>query len=87
MTTTRAGWFVSVPAMLNRIRVEGHGFLTDHDVKALAGHEDGRLVQLLVRAGGCRFVCASQDVLHLTRALEAVGDYVRDVSLPAGDVR
>ena len=74
----------TVATMLSRIRTDTHGYLTDHDVKALADHENGRLVQLLVRAGGCRFVCASQDVLHLTRALEAVGDYVRDVSLPAG---
>jgi hypothetical protein len=57
-----------------------NGFLTDADVEILAGHN--RLCQVLVRCGSCRFVCAAQDVKHLVGAVEAVGDYVRDVSLP-----
>lgn len=60
------------------------GFLTQDEVELLAGREDGRLVQVLVRCGGKRFVCAAQDAPGMIEAVEAAGDYVRDVSLPAG---
>lgn len=59
------------------------GFLSEADVKGLSAAPDGRLVQVLVRAGSCRFVCAAQDVAHLEACLTAGGDYIRDVSLPA----
>ncbi len=78
---------VSIPALLEHIRLDSHGFLTPHDVRVLAHHDEGRLVQLLVRCGGRRFTCAAQDVEGLISAIEAVGDYLRDVSLPAGERR
>lgn len=67
-----------------------HGFYTAADVANLGACPRHRLWQVLVRAGSCRLVCAAQDVEHITRCLEAGGDYVRDVSEPArnrnGDV-
>lgn len=63
-----------------------HGFLCADDVAVLAADDATRLVQLVVRCGGCRFVAAAQDVAFLIRAVEGAGDYVRDVSLPAGSV-
>jgi hypothetical protein len=39
---------------------------------------------VLVRCGGCRFLCGAQDVAHLIAIITAdARDYVRDVSLPA----
>lgn len=61
-----------------------HGFLTETEVAALAGRESTRLTQVLVRCVRCRFTCAAQDAARLIAAVEASGDYVRDVSLPAG---
>lgn len=58
------------------------GFLRDTDVDEL--QQIDRLCQVLVRCGGCRFVCSAQDVAHLERCIEAGGDYVRDVSFPTG---
>lgn len=60
------------------------GFMTMDDVAELA--KEDRLRQLLVRCGGCRFMCAAQDVAHLAGIIDASdSDYVRDISLPAGD--
>lgn len=53
-------------------------FLTDKTLPELV--KLARLCPVLVRAGGCRFMCAAQDVPHLERCLKAGGDYVRDVS-------
>lgn len=39
--------------------------------------------QVLVRCGGRRFVCAAVDVRFMMDAVEAKGDYVRDLSFPA----
>ena len=61
-----------------------HGFLTETEVAALTRRESTRLTQVLVRCGGSRFTCAAQDAARLIAAVEASGDYVRDVSLPAG---
>ena len=63
--------------------VECGGFLGTAGLAVVA--QEDRLRQLLVRCGGCRFVCAAQDVTHLIECVVAGGDYVRDVSLPAGD--
>jgi hypothetical protein len=54
-------------------------FLTDKTLPELAAI--ARLCPVLVRAGGCRFICGAQDVDHLERCLKAGGDYIRDVSL------
>ena len=74
---------LSVPTLLARVQRERFGFFLDTDIELLARDPEGRLTQVLVRCGGCRFVCAAQDVKHLTAAVESIGDYVRDVSIPA----
>lgn len=60
-----------------------YGFITSpaqlNELKRL-----DQLCQLLVRCGGCRFLCAAQDVEHLMTCIVAGGDYVRDVSFPVG---
>lgn len=63
-----------------------HGFLRPAEVEALAASDADRLTRILVRCGGCRFVAGAQDVAFLIRAVEAAGDYVRDCSLPIGEV-
>lgn len=74
---------LDIDALLSRVRDDNNGFFADTDITALSNHPDGRLVLVLVRAGGCRFLCPAQDVAHLQRCLEAGGDYLRDVSIPA----
>lgn len=73
-------------SILRRAQVERMSFLTAEEVVLVAACEETRLFQLLVRCGGCRFVCAAQDVAHLIRCVEAGGDYVRDVSVPASAI-
>lgn len=41
-----------------------------------------RLRPVLVRMGGCRFTAPAQDARKIIDALEAAGDYCRDVSYP-----
>lgn len=67
---------------IQRINNETCGFLRDTDMPELIALD--RLCQVLVRCGGCRFLCAAQDVEHLIKCVEAGGDYVRDVSFPVG---
>lgn len=55
------------------------GFITTHDVDELVRLH--RLCPVLVRCGGKRFTCAVQDVKAMIAAVEAAGDYVRDVSV------
>ncbi len=61
---------------------EQGGFIQVNQVDALKGWN--RLMPVLVRCGGCRFTCPIQDLETLTGYVEQAGDYVRDVSLPAG---
>ena len=72
-------------ALVARVLQDAGGFLTQSEVALLAGHLSSRLTQLLVRCGGCRFVCAAQDVRHLITLVESGSDdgpeYVRDVSV------
>jgi hypothetical protein len=58
------------------------GFLTEATLPELIKLD--RLHPCLVRCGGCRFTCAAQCVPHLMKCVDAGGDYVRDVSIPAG---
>lgn len=58
------------------------GFLTEFDITQLV--EIDRLCPVLVRCGGGRFTCGAQDVVHFMTCVQAGGDYVRDVSFPAG---
>ena len=60
------------------------GFLTEYDVVTLL-HDHFQVVRLLpvlVRCGGARFTCALQDLSHMKGAIESVGDYIRDISIP-----
>ena len=75
---------LDVDAMIARVNRDAYGFMTAAEVAILAAHPEGRLVRVLVRCGSCRFVCAAQDVMHLIGAVESIGDYVRDCSIPAG---
>jgi hypothetical protein len=70
--------------MMNKLQqfIRDNPYLTDKTLPELVKLE--RLAQVLVRCGGCRFVCAAQDVGHIVAALENAGDYVRDVSWPVG---
>lgn len=76
MTTTLANF------ILNQ---EPNGyFLVDATLEKLI--EIDRLAQVLVRCGGCRFICSAQDVAAMEKNITAGGDYVRDVSFLATDV-
>jgi hypothetical protein len=58
------------------------GFLTSADIPVLMSMD--RLFPVLVRCGSCRFQCGVQYVEHMIQCIVAGGDYVRDVSFPAG---
>lgn len=60
------------------------GFLLNADIAELVKLD--RLCPVLVRCGGCRFTCGAQDAKHIMAAIELAGDYVRDVSFPAGSL-
>ena len=68
---------------LCKVRNQGFFLLAD-DMPHLIACD--RLHQVLVRCNGCRMVVAAQDVEHVLAVVEASKlDYVRDVSLLAGD--
>jgi hypothetical protein len=60
------------------------GFITDKQLPQLI--ELDRLQPCLVRCGGVRFECGAQYLTAMLAMVEASGDYVRDVSIPAGDM-
>ena len=60
------------------------GCITEELVEDLMLHEEGRKLQVLVRCGGKRFICPADCLASMIAAVEADGDYVRDVSIPAG---
>jgi hypothetical protein len=69
--------------ILGEAKARNGGFLTKADVADLVKVD--RLYQVLIRCGGCRFICAVQDVDHLVGIIDRDGkDYVRDVSIIAG---
>ena len=77
-------------AILSRVVKKQGGFLAPADVRELTKRD--RLRQVLVRCGCGRFVCAAQDAQHFISIIErdydigkAGADYIRDVSLLAGD--
>lgn len=57
-----------------------HGFIELEDLRVLA-HEK-RLTPVLLRFGACRCTCPAQDAEHIIEALNAFGDYCRDISIP-----
>jgi hypothetical protein len=68
-------------ALVARVKRDSSGYLTSTELAALRAVEPQRLTQVLVRCGTCRFTCAIQDTAFLIAAVEAHGDYMRDVSL------
>lgn len=70
-----------------RIANEQAGFLTiAGDLAVLAADPETRLRAVLVRCGACRFTAPADQAAHLIAIITREGsDYVRDVSLPAGD--
>jgi hypothetical protein len=60
------------------------GFITANQMPDLIALD--RLHPVLVRCGGGRFTCGAQDVAHFIKCVEAGGDYVRDVCVPAGSI-
>ena len=71
-------------AVIARVKRDRMGFCDEQEVAAIASDPATRLQPMLVRCGGCRFICAAQDVRHLCIIIgEHGGDYVRDVSIPA----
>jgi len=80
------------PELAAKIKAYGY-FIEDTMIPELLKID--RLLQVLVRCGNGRFVCAVQDVSHFIQIIEEhsklktketgvqfQGDYVRDVSLP-----
>ncbi len=59
------------------------GFIRDVDLPGIIAGD--RLRVLLVRCGATRFMASAQNIAGMIAAVEASGDYVRDVSFPAGD--
>lgn len=57
------------------------GFLSERDLATLAQSPAHRLAQVIVRCNQCRFIAPADQTAHIIKALEAAGDYVRDVSL------
>ena len=72
-----------VEHMVNTRAKAAFGHVTDVGVAAMAAHPKWRLIPLLVRCGGTRFVAPATNIKGLIEAIEATGDYVRDVSFPA----
>lgn len=68
-------------ALVARVKRDSSGYLTSTELAALRAVERERLTPVLVRCGSCRFTCAIQDSAFLIAAVEAHGDFVRDVSL------
>jgi len=68
--------------ILQKIR-EQYGFLTMEDrdnMLKVMSRFDG---QVLVRCGAGRFLCGLRELPEQIAKVEADGDYVRDVSIPA----
>lgn len=70
-------------ALLQKI-ADRYGCITSDLVGELTQHEEGRKLQVLVRCGRERFVCPVECLETVIGAVEVEGDYVRDVSIPAG---
>lgn len=69
--------------LANIVLSKPFGFVTEADLPAIIAAD--RLCWLLVRCG-CqlgRFSCPAQNLAEMLKAVEAVGDYVRDVSFPS----
>ena len=67
--------------MIDKLLEEKMGFITSpEELKAVI--EENRMIQILVRCGGGRFVCPAQDVQHFMDIVNKEGsDYIRDISI------
>lgn len=74
---------MKIQALLHRVCHDQGGFYTENDISQLAQLDRLRLV--LVRCNNCRFLAAAQDVEHIIGAVESVGDWARDCSMPTSD--
>ncbi len=79
--TRNCATHLDAEALVARVKRDSSGYLTSTELAALRAVESQRLTQVLVRCGACRFTCAIQDTAFLIAAVEAHGDYMRDVSL------
>lgn len=61
------------------------GFVNSAELETLIALNPLQLV--LCRFGGCRLLCPAQDAAKIIKALEAAGDYIRDVSIPCDDLQ
>lgn len=61
-----------------------YGFLNETKVAVVAADPATRLFPLLIRFGGSRAIVPANQVASLIATMERGGDYVRDVSIPAG---
>jgi hypothetical protein len=68
-------------AVLNRVINEQCGFITEADKAELM--PDFSQLQVLIRTGCNRYLCALADVEKVFALVEEKGDYVRDVGLTA----
>ena len=70
--------------VLAHARRDCYGFLDERQVAAVAVDGRTRLFPLLIRFGGFRAVVPANQVASMIETVERGGDYVRDVSIPAG---
>jgi hypothetical protein len=68
--------------LLNNIS-ERYGFITSEDRDTILAAQPDFRGQVLVRCGCNRFLCTLQDLPARMQEVEAQGDYVRDVCVPA----
>jgi hypothetical protein len=66
---------------LGKILNEQYGYITSEDVENLGREYDA--MQVLVRTGCNRYVCALVDLNKVFETVDSKGDYVRDVCLTA----
>lgn len=70
------------PELASKIRQQVF-FLRDNDIVELSMIKDYRLILVLVRCGGGRFLTPMQDAKKFINIIVKEGsDYIRDVSLP-----
>lgn len=60
------------------------GFMDSKELETLVALAPLQLV--LCRFGGCRLLCPAQNAAKIIKALEASGDYIRDVSIRSEDL-
>ena len=68
--------------LMARMIVKQGGFINNQQVEEIK--QFAPFLQLLIRCGAGRFVCAAQDAIHFSDIIDREeSDYVRDISLLA----